>query len=114
MFRAAALLCFGLPSPILLAGPPHRVTPADYAAVSAVTGFAISPDGKQLAFCEARWQVETDDRKADVWVVALTGDAPPRRLTFDRANDRLPVWSADGRTVFALGNRKREGEKRPP
>jgi acylaminoacyl-peptidase len=114
MTRAAALLCLVAYSTTTPAGPPHKVTPDDYAAVEAVTGIAISPDGKQVAYCESRWQVETDDRKADVWVVGLAGDAPPRRLTFDRANDRLPVWADDGKTIYALGNRKREGEKSPP
>jgi dipeptidyl aminopeptidase/acylaminoacyl peptidase len=92
----------------------HDVTPDDYFSLATVTQFAVSPDGLHVAYCEARWQQSTDDRKTDLWLVP-TGEKPtPRRLTSDRANDRSPKWSADGKTIYFLGNRKREAEKKPP
>src|SRR5688500_16222723 len=109
-----------LPLLILLAAPAaaadrtHDVTPDDYFPLAAVTQFAVSPDGLHVPYCEGRWQQSTDDRKTDLWVVG-TGEKPvPRRLTFDRANDRNPKWSADGKTVYFLGNRKRGEEKAAP
>jgi dipeptidyl aminopeptidase/acylaminoacyl peptidase len=91
----------------------RAVTVDDYFTLATVTEVAVSPDGKHVAYPEARWQQSTDDRKADLWVVeTATGRA--RRLTSDRANDRALRWTPDGRSIHFLGNRKREGEKRPP
>ena len=63
-----------------------------------ITELAVSPDGKHVAYCEGRWDKADDDRKTDLWVVATDGKGKPRRLTGDRANDRHPKWSADGKT----------------
>jgi dipeptidyl aminopeptidase/acylaminoacyl peptidase len=94
--------------------PKRDITPDDYFSLSLVTELAVSPNGNQVAYCEARWQQSTDDRKADLWVVPTDGEGRPARLTFDRANDRHPRWAADGKAVYVLANRKREAEKRPP
>ena len=55
-------------------GPGQRrqraITPDDYFSLAAVTELAVSPDGKHVAYSEARWDQPTDDRKADLWVVA--------------------------------------------
>ncbi len=96
------------------AEPPHDVTLDDYFSLAMVTQLAVSPDGQYAAYCEARWQQSTDDRKTELWVVATGADPQPRRLTFDRASSRLPQWSADGRTIYFLAERKREAEKKPP
>jgi dipeptidyl aminopeptidase/acylaminoacyl peptidase len=105
----------------LLAGPvraeapkrTHDITIDDYFTLATLFDCVLSPDGKHVAYTEGRWQESTDDRKADLWVVPVTG-GPARRLTADRAGDRAVKWSPDGRTIYFLGNRKREGEKRPP
>ena len=47
-----------------------------------------------------------DLSKTDLWVVATDGKGKPTRLTGDRANDRHPKWSQDGKTIYFLGNRK--------
>ncbi|MSQ95966.1 MAG: S9 family peptidase [Gemmataceae bacterium] len=75
--------------------------------------FQLAYSSKHIAYTEGRWQEATDDRKADLWVVPTQG-GPSRRLTADRASDRTPQFSPDGETIYFLGNRKREGEKRPP
>lgn len=91
----------------------HTVTTDDYAGLAAVLQVAVSPDGGHVAYSDARWHPPTDDRKTDLWVVATDGKSAPRRLTSDRASDRAPKWSADGKTLYFLGNRKRVGEKTP-
>ena len=83
----------------------HAVTPDDYATLAAVTDLTVSPDGKLVAYCEARWDAKEDTRRADLWVVPTDGSAKPTRLTFDRGNDRHPRWSGDGKHVYVLGNR---------
>ncbi|HKB39385.1 MAG TPA: S9 family peptidase, partial [Gemmataceae bacterium] len=91
----------------------HDITVEDYFGVSVIPQHAISPDGNYVAYIEARWQKSTNDRKADLWVVEVESKKV-RRLTFERANDAFPRWSPDGKMIYFLGRRKREGEKQPP
>ena len=49
-----------------------------------------------------------------MWVVPASGKGTPTKLTFDRANDRHLKWSADGKHVYFLGNRKKAAETKPP
>jgi dipeptidyl aminopeptidase/acylaminoacyl peptidase len=91
----------------------HDITVDDYFTQADVFQCKTSPDGKHVAYVEGRWQKATDDRKTDLWVVD-TKTRAVRRLTDERGNDRAPVWSPDGRHVYFLGSRKRDGEKQPP
>ena len=103
---------------VALVGPvtaqPRPVTPADYASVATVNEVAVSPDGKLVAYTLATWDTKADNRRSDLWVVPTDGKGTPRRLTSDRANDRHPKWSADGKVLYVLGNRKKDGQKEPP
>ena len=92
----------------------HDVVPADYFTLATITDIALSPDGSKVAYTEARWDEADGLRKSNLWLVATDGKSPPRRLTGDRANDRSPHWSADGKAVYVLANRKRAGESKPP
>ena len=59
----------------------------------------VSPNGKRLAF-------ETHDgRNAVVSVYDLAGGSSPRRVTFG-GNNRLPVWSRDGKRVAFQSDRE--------
>jgi dipeptidyl aminopeptidase/acylaminoacyl peptidase len=89
----------------------HDITPEDYASVNTITEIAVSPDGKQVAYCLATWDKKADDRKTDLWVVDTDGKGKPRQLTKDRANDRHPKWSGDGKAIYVLGNRTKETDK---
>ncbi|MBV8274272.1 MAG: S9 family peptidase [Verrucomicrobia bacterium] len=91
----------------------HDITLDDYFNLSYLPESRISPDGKYVAYAEARWQESTDDRKADVWVVK-TDTGETKRLTSDRAGDRSLLWSPDSQYVYFAGNRSREGVTLPP
>ena len=91
----------------------HDVTVDDYFTLAHINESAISPDGKFVAYAEARWNQATGDHKADLWVVA-TKSGRPTRLTFDRAGERSIRWSPDGKFLYFLGNRTRKGAKEPP
>ncbi len=64
---------------------------------------ALSPDGHRIAFDA----VDQDNR--DVWVRDLERDRVTR-LTFDRAADRFPVWSRDGRFIAFQSFRSGAGD----
>ena len=65
-------------------------------------GVEISPDGSRLAVKEVTESGE------DIWVKEL--DTGPRsRLTFDDAMDFRPRWSADGRSILFMSDRREAG-----
>lgn len=112
MKRLALLLILFACIPALAADNPRPVTVDDYFSLATITQVAVSPDGKQIAYTEARWDTADENRKQDLWVVNADGASPPRRLTFDRANDRAIKWHNG--TLYFLGNRKRGDEKTAP
>ncbi len=87
--------------------PTRPVTPDDYFSLRTITEFT---SGGPLAYALATWDAADDSRKTDVWITPRNERS--RRLTFDRANDRHLRGSRD--FVYFLGNRKREGETKPP
>jgi acylaminoacyl-peptidase len=114
MRRSSALILFViLAAPSLAQERTHDITPDDYATVNTITEIAVSPDGKQVAYCLATWDRKADDRKTDLWVVNTDGKGKPRQLTKDRAGDNNPKWSADGKAIYVLASRKSNGEDKP-
>lgn len=59
----------------------------------------VSPDGKWIAL------ESTEGREAFVGVYDLSGASSFRRLTFG-GNNRMPIWSADGRRVIFQSDRE--------
>ena len=59
----------------------------------------------------ATWDKKADNRRTDLWVVDTDGKGKPKQLTSDRANDRHPKWTADGKAVYVLANRKRTARR---
>jgi dipeptidyl aminopeptidase/acylaminoacyl peptidase len=109
--RIASFILF-LASVPAAAQSPRAVTVDDYFTLATITQVAMAPDGKRVAYVEARWEANEESRKTDLWVIDTDGQGTPRRLTFDRANDRNPKWHGD--MIYFLGNRKRGDEKAPP
>lgn len=115
MRRTSALILF-----LLVAVPAagqertHDITPDDYASVNTITELAVSPDGKRVAYCLATWDAKADNRRTELWVVDADGKGKPVQLTKDRANERHPKWSGDGKSVYVLANRQKKGAKDAP
>jgi dipeptidyl aminopeptidase/acylaminoacyl peptidase len=113
---ALLLPCSPSRGPALRAEAPartHDITPDDYFTLATPFEVALSPDGKYAAYTEGRWRESSDDRKPDLWV-APTQTGTLRRVTFDRAGDRSPVWHPDGQHLYFAGARKHAGATRPP
>ena len=88
-------------------------------------GFALSPDGKQIAFIASATQPVNSYTQPDLWVLDLVKDAKPRNLTAgfdwdvgasvfgDNAAPRggggnIPLWSPDGKSI--VENFAKEGQ----
>jgi dipeptidyl aminopeptidase/acylaminoacyl peptidase len=100
--------------PLAAQEPTHSVTPDDYFTLNTITEIALSPDGKQVAYTLAVWDKGEDNRRSDLWVIGTDLKGKPMKLTYDRANDRHIKWSADGKHLYFLGNRKKAAETKPP
>ncbi|HXL81631.1 MAG TPA: S9 family peptidase [Pyrinomonadaceae bacterium] len=96
-------------------GTPVKLTSFDMDAGA----FAVSPNGKQLAFIASAGQPVTSYTQPDLWVIDIAAKAKPRNLTAsfdydvgsgvggDNAPPRAgggspPIWTADGRGVIEV------------
>jgi WD40 repeat protein len=62
---------------------------------------AFSPDGKRLALV----RMDPTSRSADVWSFDLAREVFTR-LSFDRSDQVLPIWSADGKQIAYSSGRQ--------
>lgn len=90
-----ALLTPGAPSAIALTDGQGDSSPA------------FSPDGERIAFAAPSVRRQTIDGKmvesvdGDIWVMPATGGPPRLALASPDTDEGGPVWSSDGRTLFA-------------
>jgi Tol biopolymer transport system component len=69
---------------------------------------AVSPDGRWVAVPVLEPAYEQDKEVSDLWLLAVDGSAPARRLTYTRAPEHGVAWSPDSHAIaFAT---KREGD----
>jgi len=66
--------------------------------------FAVSPDGKRLAFDSTGSQ-----GRGDLWIRDLTRGVTSR-FTFDPADETAPLWSPDGRGIVYTSRAKGPGD----
>ncbi|HAA53216.1 MAG TPA: S9 family peptidase [Myxococcales bacterium] len=81
----------------------HTIQFKDYFSLGYAFGGVVSPKGKHVAYTESRWQGAS--RNIDLWVVN-TATRRRQRLTFSKAADLRPQWSADGRWIYFMSRRK--------
>lgn len=91
----------------------HEITVEDYFTLAVLGDCTISPDGRYVAYTDQRWEPPQDKRNTDLWVVEVERRLA-RRLTFDKAADGSPKWSADGSMLYFTSNPQRGEEKEPP
>jgi dipeptidyl aminopeptidase/acylaminoacyl peptidase len=85
------------------------VQPTDIEALIDLDAPTISPDGRFAVVAASRPDLEEDEYVSALWIVALDGSAPARRLTHGR-HDTAPRYSPDGRWIAFL---RAEGEGKP-
>lgn len=95
-----------------LAGEKRLIEIEDYFTQAFIVECALSPDGKQVAYVELRWEPPRDSRNADLWVVDVK-TKETRRLTFDSTTDSNPVWSPDSKQVYFTSRRKKDDNQAP-
>lgn len=70
----------------------------------------ITPDGRVVAYTVAPAGKREEHPQSAIWLAAIDGGTPPRRLTAGVANDTAPRWSPDGQTLYFLSDRAKRGE----
>lgn len=58
---------------------------------------AVDPQHQQLAFTWAR-----PNQNPDLYVRPLSGDSPPRQLTFTEYSEHSPVWGPEGDSLYYI------------
>ncbi|MBU0637676.1 MAG: S9 family peptidase [Planctomycetes bacterium] len=111
---AAAFAVLALVTAAWAAAPErtHEIEPEDYFDVQVALDCTTSPDGKYVCYTEQRWNDKDQPRTTDLWVVE-TETKELQRLTFDPVSDSSPQWAPDGRQIYFMTSRKREGAARP-
>src|SRR5215210_3185352 len=82
----------------------RAVTPEDLFRFCLVSDPRVSPDGSLVAYVVTRLDQESDDYRAAIWIVPVSG-GEPRQLTAGLARDTTPRWSPDGAQLAFVSNR---------
>ncbi len=69
-----------------------------------VSGFSVSPDGRQLAFALRSTDLEANKGRLDLWLVNVDGSGL-RQLTTHEGNETDPAWAPDGKALYFLSAR---------
>lgn len=110
--RFGLLVCL-LAVGLAVAKEKRPITLDDYFTQAFIQTSAISPDGKSVAYTEMRWEEPEETRNHDLWVVDIATKRA-ERLTFDRATEADPEWSADGQYVYFTADYERGKEAELP
>jgi dipeptidyl aminopeptidase/acylaminoacyl peptidase len=84
---------------------PSRFAAQEMAGLGRVSDPQLSPDGRWVAYAATEVTMPAGTRNSDLWLVPITGDAAPRRLTDDARSDTRPRWSRDGKRLAFLSSR---------
>ena len=91
----------------------HDITYEDYLTQAFIQSCTASPDGKNIAYVEWRWDEQKDGRDRNLWVVDVKSKKN-LRLTSDIGNETDPQWSPDGQTIYFIGHYEDKGAEDPP
>jgi dipeptidyl aminopeptidase/acylaminoacyl peptidase len=86
------------------------MTPNDTYDLVAAGDPRFSPDGRTVAFVVTRIDEKENDYRSAIYLAAVDGSSPPRRLTSGEKQDAAPCWSPDGSELAFVSNR--DGDKK--
>jgi dipeptidyl aminopeptidase/acylaminoacyl peptidase len=92
----------------------QAITNDDYFSLATVSELALSPDGRQVVYCEKRWSKPAEKLTTDLWIVSTGENPQPRRLSFAGTDAHALRWSGNGSRLYFLASQKRAGETEPP
>lgn len=85
------------------------ITHADVWLMPRVGSPSVSPDGKWAVFSVTQPAYDPKDEGSDLWIVPVSGETVPRRITANKASEGGVDWSPDSqRIAFAS---KRDGDE---
>ena len=70
-----------------------------------ISDATLSPDGKWVAYTLRVTDYEANRGRTDIWVVPMSGQVAPRRLTSHPDSDTGPRFAVDGKSLYFLSTR---------
>ncbi len=92
----------------------HAITSDDYLSLATVSELAVSPDGRQVVYCEKRWRQPAEKMATSLWIISTGENPQPRRLSFAGTDAHALRWSGNSSRLYFLASQKRAGETEPP
>ncbi len=83
----------------------HALTYDDIIKIQRISGPALSPDGKWIAFTAAEYSYETDSNNKDIYIIS-TATKELKKLTDFEKTDASPLWSPDGKKLAFISSRE--------
>ncbi len=95
MHKPAFLSLLFVACTLFLGTSQQALAPLDIFQLTYVSSPAVSPDGEQVVFLKNGFDIMTDRRVADLWIVNFDGTGL-RPLSASDEQERSPVWSPNG------------------
>jgi dipeptidyl aminopeptidase/acylaminoacyl peptidase len=81
------------------------MVPQDVFQLTGVADPRIAPDGATVAYVVSALDGAANEYRGAIWLAALDGSSPPRRLTAGTRRDAAPRFSPDGSQLAFTSNR---------
>ena len=86
------------------AAGPRGIAFNDLISFARIGGFAVSPDGKLVAYEVTRFDRNENSSNTDIYVVPVAGGTPWAFVRSD-ADDSSPAWTSDGKRLVFISDR---------